>query len=71
MSFASQASLSNLTAGGGTAEEVEEVVETGLGGPKNDVMLPLALGFLASAAARSTALRFTPVAMIVARRKIM
>lgn len=69
VSFASHASLSNFTAGDKTEGYLAAGLATGLGAPKNDVMVPLALGFLASASARSTALRFTPVAMVEARRK--
>ena len=59
MSLATQASLSNFGAGGAAAREVVTEVEAAFGAPKNEVMELLALGFFASAAARSTALRLS------------
>ena len=63
-SFAIHASLSKTTGAGsvgGFEGFVLDVLGLDLGAPKKDVMLPLDLGFFASAAARSTALRFRGV----------
>jgi hypothetical protein len=45
------------------------VVETVLGGPKNEVMEPLALGFFASESAASVALRLSDM-IVEGRRKM-
>ena len=68
MSFATHFSLSNLMADGGSTPEVAEAVDSIFGGPKKDVMDPLAFGFLAASAARSVALRLMLVAIVNRRR---
>ena len=71
MSFATHFSLSKLTVGAATSvgplrEGVDDKVV--FGAPKNDVILALALGFFASAAARSAALRLRLEAIVVLRK---
>ena len=66
LSVLTQASLSNFIAGAGGEDVVSSalvavslvVLETTFGGPKNEVIEPLALGFLASDRIASVALRF-------------
>ena len=61
VSLATHFSLSKFVTGAAAADSVPdglELEETVFGAPKKEVMLPLALGFFASAAARSAALRF-------------
>lgn len=67
VSLATHFALSKLVAGAGAADDVPdclELEETVFGAPKNEVMLALALGFFASAAARSAALRLRLDAMV-------
>lgn len=72
MSFSTHFSLSNLTGGASTVSIVVPVtfvvVETVFGGPKNEVMLPFAFGFLASVRAWDSALRLRDM---MGRRKII
>ena len=65
---ATHSSLSNVIGAGslgGFAGFVLEVLGFVVGEPKKDVMLPLALGFLTSAAARSAAFRFRGIEAMI------
>lgn len=74
VSLATHFSLSKFVTGAAAADDVPdglELEEMVFGALKNEVMLPLALGFFASAAARSAALRLRLDAMVTLSMVVM